>query len=156
MGFSSDTSPRRSRYRGPWKRGRRCWQLAAGVYEWHGDDAGREAPYLIQLNDQDVFAFAGLWDRSVKADGTAIESVVHITLPGNDLMRKIHNTGNNPHRMPAILRREDHEAWLHGTVEEAQAVLQPYPPDHMFAYKVSTHVNSPKNNSPDLIEPVHR
>jgi putative SOS response-associated peptidase YedK len=67
------------------------------------DDTGHKAPYLIQLNDQDVFAFAGLWDRFLKPDGTAIESVVHITMPGNDLMRKIHNTGNHPHRMPAIL-----------------------------------------------------
>jgi putative SOS response-associated peptidase YedK len=98
--------------------------------------------------------FAGLWDRSFKSDGTAVESVAHITMPGNDLMRKNHNTGNNPHRMPAILRRQDHETWLHGSVEEAKAVLQPYPPDHMFAFEVSTRVNSPKNNSPDLIDPV--
>ena len=143
-------------YRGPWKRGQRCIQLAAGFYEWHLDDTGRKAPFFIQLNDQDVFGFAGLWDRSVKVDGTAVESVAHITMPGNDLMRKIHNTGSNPHRMPAILRKEDHEAWLHGTFDEARAVLQQYPPDHMFAYEVSTRVNSPKNNGPELIQPIRK
>jgi len=143
-------------YRGPWKRRQRCLQLAAGFYEWHVDETGRKAPHLIQLNDQDVFAFAGLWDRSFKPDGTAIESVVHITMPGNELMRRIHNTGNNPYRMPAILRREDYEAWLYGSVEEARAVLQPYPADHMIAYEVSTRVNSPKNDSPELILPVDR
>jgi hypothetical protein len=37
-------------------------------------------------------------------DGTAIESVVHITMPGNKLLREIHNTGGDPYRMPAILR----------------------------------------------------
>jgi putative SOS response-associated peptidase YedK len=36
-------------YRGPWTRGQRCLQLAAGFYEWHLDDTGRKAPYLIQL-----------------------------------------------------------------------------------------------------------
>ena len=36
-------------------------------------------------------------------------------------MVDIHDTGNNPHRMPAILRLEDHEAWLKGTKEEARA-----------------------------------
>jgi len=113
-----------------------------------------EAPYLIKLNDQDVFAFAGLWDRSYKADGTAIESCVHITMPANDLMRKIHNAGSNPHRMPAILRKEDDDARLHGTVEEAKAVLQPYPADHMYTYVVSTRVNSPKNDDAELITPV--
>ena len=141
-------------YRGPWKRGQRCLQLAGGFYEWHLDANGRKAPYLIKLNDQDVFAFAGLWDRSVKADGTAIESCVHITMPANDLMMKIHNTGNNPHRMPAILHREDFDAWLHGSIDDARAVLRQYPPDHMYTYEVSTRVNSPKNNSPELIEPV--
>ena len=113
-----------------------------------------KAPYYIHLSDQPIFAFAGLWDRSIKADGTAIESCVHITMPANALMANIHNTGNNPHRMPAILRAEDRDAWLSGTVDEARAVLQQYPPDLMSAYEVSTRVNSVKNNDPGLIEPV--
>jgi putative SOS response-associated peptidase YedK len=70
---------------------------------------------------QEVFEFAGLWDRSFAADGTAIESCVHITMPANPLMQDIHNTGKNPHRMPAILRKEDHEAWLKGSEDEARA-----------------------------------
>jgi putative SOS response-associated peptidase YedK len=67
-------------------------------------------------------SMSALWDRSVKADGTAIESVVHVTLPGNELMREIHNGGSNPYRMPAILHKEDHEAWLTGTIDEARAM----------------------------------
>jgi putative SOS response-associated peptidase YedK len=143
-------------YRGPWKRGQRCLQLARAFYEWHLDAQGRKAPYYIHLNDQSTFAFAALWDRSVKTDGTAIESVVHITLPANELMRDIHNTGNNPHRMPAILRLEDQQAWLNGTVEDARAVLRQYSAEHMVAYEVSTRVNSPKNNDALLIVPVGR
>lgn len=143
-------------YRVPWRRGQRCLQLASGFYEWHVDFRGRKAPYLITLADQDVFAFAGLWDRSVKDDGTSIESCVHITMPANELMADIHNTGNNPHRMPAILRAEDHDAWLNGTSEQARAVLTPYPAALMVAYEVSTRVNSVKNNDPTLIEPVEQ
>lgn len=30
----------------------------------------------------------------MKTDGTAVESCVHITMPANELMKKIHNTGN--------------------------------------------------------------
>jgi putative SOS response-associated peptidase YedK len=108
-------------YRGPWKRGQRCLQVAAGFFEWHLDDQGRKAPFYITVVDQPVFAFAGLWDHSVKADGTAIESCVHITMPANDLMKHIHNTGANPHRMPAILRREDRDIWLNGSVDEARS-----------------------------------
>jgi putative SOS response-associated peptidase YedK len=143
-------------YRGPWRRGQRCIQLASGFYEWHVNVHGRKAPYLITVADQELFGFAALWDRSVRDDGTAIESCVHVTMPANELMAEIHNTGNNPHRMPAILRAEDREAWLTGTPEEARAVLKPYRADLMHAYEVSTRVNSVRNNSPDLIEPVER
>jgi putative SOS response-associated peptidase YedK len=138
-------------YRGAWQRGQRCLQVACGFYEWHEDAAGRKAPYYIHLNDQSIFAFAGLWDRSIKADGTAIESCVHITLPANELMRGIHNAGSNPHRMPAILRVEDREGWLSGSSEEARALLRPYEAGLMVAYEVGTRVNSPKNNDPTLI-----
>ena len=141
-------------YRGPWQRGQRALQLASGFYEWHVDESGRKAPYLIAVADQDLFSFAGLWDCSTKDDGTAVESVVHITMPANELMADIHNTGNNPHRMPAIVRAEDRDAWLSGTPQEARAVLAPYPAGLMVAYEVSTRVNSVKNNDPSLIEPA--
>ncbi len=141
-------------YRGPWKRGQRCLQLASGFYEWHTDEAGNKAPYYIHLADQAVFAFASLWDRSIKADGTVVESCTIITMPANALMHDIHNTGNNPHRMPAILSREAQEAWLQGSIAEAQSVLTPYPADLMVAWRVSARVNSPKNNGPELITPL--
>ena len=143
-------------YRGPWSRGQRCLQLACGFFEWHLDGAGRKAPYYIHLADQPVFAFAGLWDRSVRADGSAVESVVHITLPANALMRVVHNGGNHPYRMPAILRREDQQVWLEGSEQDARAVLKPYPADVMDAYEVSTAVNSPAHNTPANLEPVQR
>jgi SOS response associated peptidase (SRAP) len=115
---------------------------------------GTEAPYYITAVDQPVFAFAGLWDRSIKPDGAAIESVVHVTVPANDLMRRIHNAGNNPHRMPAILDRSHTEALLTGSNDEAFACLKPYPAGMMAAWEVNRAVNSPKNNDAALIEPM--
>jgi putative SOS response-associated peptidase YedK len=138
-------------YRDAWQRGQRCLQVAAGFYEWH-DDKGRKVPYYVHLKDQSIFGFAGLWDVSIKPDGTAIESCAHITLPANALMRDIHNAGNNPHRMPAILREADREAWLTGSLEEARALLRPYDASSMVAYEVGSLVNSPKNNDPTLID----
>jgi putative SOS response-associated peptidase YedK len=141
-------------YRGPWQRSQRALQLASGFYEWHLDEHGRKAPYLITVADQGLFSFAGLWDRSMKDDGTVVESVVHITMPANELMADIHNTGNNPHRMPAVVRAEDRDLWLGGSADEARSALQPYPAGLMVAYEVSTRVNSVKNNEPSLIDPV--
>jgi putative SOS response-associated peptidase YedK len=141
-------------YRGAWQRAQRCIQVAAGFYEWHVGSDGRKQPFFIHLSDREIFGFAGLWDRSFKSDGTVIESCSHITMPGNALMRDIHNAGNHPHRMPAILREEDHEAWLSGTADEAREVLVQYPADLMVAYAVSPRVNKPENDDPALIDPV--
>ena len=141
-------------YRGPWRRGQRCLQLASGFYEWHLDKYGRKVPYLITVADQELFGFAGLWDRSLKEVGTAVESCAHITMPANALVSDIHNTGSHPHRMPAIVGTADRDAWLRGSAEEARAVLKQYPADLMDAYEVSTRVNSVKSNDPGLIDPV--
>jgi putative SOS response-associated peptidase YedK len=141
-------------YRGPWKRGQRCLQYARGFYEWHLGADGRKQPFYVHVTDQDIYAFAAIWDRSVKADGTVIESCAHITMPANELMCDIHNAGANPNRMPAILRREDHESWLSGTPDEARALLQPYPAGLMVAHPVGLRVNNSRSQGPELIEPV--
>jgi putative SOS response-associated peptidase YedK len=139
-------------YRGAWSRGQRCLVVAQGFYEWQTQSDGKSrVPYFIHLNDQAIFAFAGLWDASRTAQGTWVESCVHLTMPANRLLSEIHNT---QHRMPAILAREDREAWLSGSAEEAWAALKPYPDEHMVAWPVSTRVNKPANDDAQLIEPV--
>lgn len=138
-------------YRGPWKRRQRCILPATGFYEWHVLTDGKKQPYYISLEDQALFGLAGLWDRSEAADGTAIESCTIITMPANPMMAEIHNAKA---RMPAILRREDHAAWLTGDDKAAQSCLRQYPEKRMRPHPVSTVVNSPKNNEPRLIEPL--
>jgi len=136
-------------WRGPWKRGQRCVLPAAGFYEWHVNADGSKTPFYITMADQPVFGFAGLWERSEAADGTAIESCTIITMPSNALMAEIHNAKQ---RMPAILAAEDVEAWLAGSADEARGALKQYPGDAMVAWPVSTRVNSPRNNDAALIE----
>ena len=52
-------------YRGCWNRGQRCLVVAQGFYEWQTQADGKSrVPYYIHLNDQEIFAFAGLWDAS--------------------------------------------------------------------------------------------
>jgi putative SOS response-associated peptidase YedK len=138
-------------YRGPWKRGQRCLVVARGFYEWQVQADGKtKVPFYITMNDQEVAAFAGLWDSSRTDGGAYIESVTHITVPANKLLGEIHNT---QHRMPAILAKNDREAWLSGTPDEAWATLKSYPDQHTVAWPVSTRVNTPKNNDAQLIEP---
>jgi putative SOS response-associated peptidase YedK len=141
-------------WRGPWERNRRCIIPANGFYEWHVGADGRKNPYLVELTDQPLFGFAGLWDGSRREEGTVLRSCAIVTMPANALMREVHNTGSNPYRMPAILRADDYEAWLSGPADEARGLLLEYPDDRMHAYRVSTRVNSPKNDDAELIAPA--
>ncbi len=138
-------------FRGPWRRAQRCLVPALGFYEWHLNPDGSKQPYYVALTDRPVFAFAGLWDRSVADDGTALESFTIITMSANALLSRIHNAKR---RMPAILTREAERVWLAGTAAAAQAVLAPYPDAAMRAQRVSARVNSARNDDPALIAPL--
>lgn len=77
---------------------------------------GRREPYYVHLADREVFGVAGLRERSKREDGTELHSCTLITIPPNELMAQVHN---EELRIPAVLREEDHEAWLNGTPAEA-------------------------------------
>lgn len=141
-------------FRGAWQRGQRCILVASGFYEWHMTSARRKVPHYLHLTDRDVFGFAGLWDRSRAEDGTWTESCTMITMPGNEILREIHNTGANPYRMPAILTPDAEEAWLAGDAQTAREALHAYPSKLMTSYEVSIRVNTPKNNDETLIAPA--
>jgi len=74
---------------------KRCLIIADSFYEWKKNGKSRE-PYRIMLKDEDLFAFAGLWDCWEK-DGNELYSCTIITTAANDLVRDIHD------RMPVIL-----------------------------------------------------
>ncbi len=100
-----------------------------------------------------MFGFAGLWDRSTRADGLVIESCTIVTMPANALLAEIHNAPGKQ-RMPAMLPAAAHDAWLTGNAAEAHALLQPYPADCMVAWPVSPRVNSPRHDDPSLVQPL--
>ena len=137
-------------YRGPWARRQRCILPALGFYEWKPVGA-RKQPYFIRLAGGEPFGLAGLWDRSVAPTGEATESCTIVTVPANPLVGSIHAQG----RMPAIVTPLIATTWLAGSESDARALLAPYPAELMDAYPVSTRVNSPRNEGPELIVPVH-
>jgi len=138
-------------FRDPWKQGQRCIVPAEGFYEWQMIPDAPRQPWFIGLANKEVMPFASLWDRSVKADRTVVESFTIITLPANEFMAKMHSEAQ---RMPAILHLEDVEVWLTGTPEQAKAALIQFPGEQLRAHKVSARVNSPKNDDEKLLEAV--
>ena len=130
-------------------RHRRCLIPATGFYEWARLPEGR-MPYYAQLADTDVFAFAGLWERWRGGAGE-IASCAIITTSANDLMRPVHD------RMPVILPPDAYGRWLGleaASPEQCAELLAPYPSEAMTLHSVSTAVNSPKSEGPELILPV--
>jgi putative SOS response-associated peptidase YedK len=136
-------------FREPWKKAQRCIVPADGFYEWHQPVGRPKQPWFIGQADKEILAFAGLWDRSKRSDGVVIESFAIITLPANELMSKIDNEDK---RMPAIVRTEHLDTWLAGSLEDARAVLLPYPGEKLRAFKVSARVNSLRNDDATLLE----
>ncbi|HET9107433.1 MAG TPA: SOS response-associated peptidase [Steroidobacteraceae bacterium] len=136
----------------PWERGQRCILVMAGFYEPHLFEGGRKEPFYVHLADRPVFGVAGLWDRRRQAGGSDVLSCALITVPANRLMAQIHN---EKQRMPAVLREEDHEAWLQGSAPQAKAALVPYPSDTMVAWQVSRRLYAVRApNDAALIEPI--
>jgi putative SOS response-associated peptidase YedK len=138
-------------FRGAWDKGQRCIVPAQGFYEWQMLPDAPKQPWFIGLANNELMAFAGLWDRSVKADKTVVESFTIITLPANDFMSRL---DSEKQRMPAILRMDDVEAWLSGSPEQARAALIQYPGEQLRAHKVSARVNSAKNDDETLLEAI--
>ena len=128
----------------------RCLVLADGFYEWRRATKGK-VPYRIALKSKEPFAFAGIWSRVHDVEGKLRSTFAIITTAANQLVKIIHD------RMPVILRQEDEEDWLNPQLglDEAKAMLSPYPVERMVAYQVSLQVNSPKYNEEDLVWPVN-
>lgn len=125
---------------------RRALVVADGFYEWQGDRGGKQ-PYRIAMEDDALFAMAGIWSRWA-SDGEERTSVAIVTTDANELMKPIHD------RMPVVLEREDEGRWLDADLGDAKELLDPYDREDLDAYPISTVVNDPANDSPAVIDPI--
>lgn len=134
----------------PLLKNRRCLVLADGFYEWK-KAGSTKIPYRLTLKSGEVFSFAGLWDTWTDP-GTqeAVLTFTIITTTANSLVQDIHE------RMPVMLTAAAEKTWLKADLApaEALALLKPFPAHLMQAKEVSLRVNSPANNSPDILMPV--
>ncbi|MFS8652387.1 MAG: SOS response-associated peptidase, partial [Caldibacillus sp.] len=120
---------------------RRCIIFADSFYEWNSR-GGKRVPFRILLKEERPFAFAGLWDRNQHGDRVLTTCTI-ITTEANEKVSTVHD------RMPVILQDDAIERWLDTerfNYDEVRDLLRPFPADRMALYRVSTLVNSPKNN----------
>lgn len=125
---------------------RRCLIPADGFYEWRHTN-GTKQPYFVRARDEDLLAFAGLWERWQRGE-QVIESCTIITTDANESLASIH------HRMPVILPEDTYDRWLDSSVQDPgtlQPLLLPYDTTKLVAYPVCKRVNHPKNDDAECI-----
>jgi putative SOS response-associated peptidase YedK len=145
-----ETLTEKASYRNAYKK-KRCLIIADSFYEWKRIDQKTKTPMRIKLKSDSLFAMAGLWEQWKTPEGKSIFSCSVITTTANELVKDIHD------RMPAILRPEDEKIWLNTKITDTDylnTLLKPFDNSLMEAYKVSSLVNSPKNNTIDLIQKI--
>jgi putative SOS response-associated peptidase YedK len=123
---------------------RRCLVVVDSFYEWKRS-AAQKIPYRIRMKDDQLMVMAGIWDSWT--DGkNIIKSFSIITTEPNEEMKTVHN------RMPVILENKDswYEWLADQPVEKVLQMLKTPPNNILDIYRVSTEVNSVRNNAAHL------
>lgn len=145
----SETAATKPAFRSAFKR-RRCLVPASWFYEWQRD--GKEKiPFRIKRRDGAPLALAGLYEQW---SGTETEpprtTFTVLTTPANEDIGDLHD------RMPCIIEAPDHDRWLEAALDDVAAterLLSPAPAGTLELDRVSTRVNSVRNEGPELLTP---
>ncbi len=139
---------------------RRCLVPADGFYEWV-ETADGSRPHRVAFEDDRPFAMAGLWERwtpktrqtglgdfngetEVTPESESVETFTVLTTEPNEVVEQLH------HRMAVVLTREEEKRWLDG----ADVSFEPIAPEPLRSYPISKAVNSPANDSSELVQPI--
>jgi putative SOS response-associated peptidase YedK len=141
---------------------RRCLVPADGFYEWADVGDGKQ-PYRVAFEDDRPFAMAGLYERwtpdtrqsglgdfsegginTEDEDDEPLETFTVLTTAPNDVVEGLH------HRMAVVLDPDAESTWLDGE----DVSFDPVSADEFRAYPVSTAVNDPSNDRPELVRPA--
>ena len=129
---------------------RRCLIPADAFYEWERTGNAKQ-PYCFEVNEGELFAFAGIWDCWKDLSGNAVETCSILTTTPNALTSAVHN------RMPVILEPENYELWLDPGMRDVAAaseLLKACDARLMRCYPVSSRVNHVANDDAECSEPV--
>jgi putative SOS response-associated peptidase YedK len=145
----SETAAEKPAFRDPLKL-RRCLIPADGFYEWSRTGKGKQ-PYCFEVNEGELFAFAGLWDGWRSADGQWIKTCSILTTTPNAVTAPVHD------RMPVILHPDSYDQWLDPGMADVQIVselLKPCEARLIRCYAVSTRINHVANDDEECSRPA--
>jgi putative SOS response-associated peptidase YedK len=139
--LNSETAGEKPAFRDALK-SRRCLIPADGFYEWKRDGKAKQ-PFCFQVNQGQLFAFAGLWDRWKDPSGNWIKTCSILTTTPNAVTSAVHD------RMPVILDPDTYDLWLDPGMKDmgtASELLKPYDALQMRRHPVSTRINYVAND----------
>jgi putative SOS response-associated peptidase YedK len=145
----SETAAEKPAFRDPLKF-RRCLIPGDGFYEWKRTGTSKQ-PFCFEVNDGELFAFAGLWDGWKDAEGQWVKTCSILTTVPNALTATVHD------RMPVILDRESYDLWLDPGMTNVQVIselLKPYDARLMRSYPISTRINHVANDDEECAQAV--
>src|SRR5215217_5198941 len=126
----------------------RCWTRSLPLRSQSSRCCLRNNSYAIGMRDGSGFGLAGIWENwKDPSTGEWVRTFAVITTEANALVADIHD------RMPVILRPGDYDRWL-GLEPDPRDLLRPFPAELMRMWPISTRVNSPKSDDPDLLTRV--
>jgi len=142
---------------------KRCLVMLDGFYEHY--EMGKDSyPHYVQMKTKEPIMVAGLWQKFTDpADEVKTSTLAIVTSPANKELAWLHK--EKPYtpesRMMFIVDKKDDETWLHGTPEEAQALMKPFP-DGLLEYYPCQPLKTVKRlhrmylgNVPSLIDRKH-
>jgi putative SOS response-associated peptidase YedK len=144
-----ETAATKPAFRDPMK-SRRCLVPADGFYEWRRTGTTKQ-PYCFEVNDGEMFAFAGLWDGWKDPNGGWIKSCSILTTAPNSITSHIHD------RMPVILVKDDYDLWLDPGMTNVEAIselLKPFDSGLMRVFPVSSRVNQVQNDDAECAKAI--
>ncbi len=124
---------------------RRCIVPATGYYEWDTRTQPKTPYYLHRQDDRPLY-FAGVWD-DWESPTEVVQSFSIVTTDSTPEIGNIH------HRMPVFLESADIPLWLSNVLGKEVAHLMRPNNTPLKYHPVSTAVNSPRNDTPELIQP---
>lgn len=129
---------------------RRCLIPADGFYEWRRSGRSKQ-PFHFGMQDDSLFAFAGIWDRWRSPQGPVIESCAILTTTPNELLTDVHD------RMPVILKPEQYHEWLAAPTSDCRRLsnlLRPLDAALMKRFPVRSAVNDSQFDKPECVQEV--
>jgi len=141
-----ETAHEKASFRTPFRR-RRALIPTTGWYEWEGVEKPK-TPYFIHENEDELFAFAGLWDQWQVDEGITLLSCTILTTAAKGDIKHLH------HRMPVRLPKTQWDNWLDWDAK-ADVVLQKIcGGEDLDYYDVDIVVNSGRATGAHLIKPA--